>query len=83
MNGANLSRFSVVQSAAHRLLRRVPLLYRFWPDGMTPVARSGKDSVSVAGVVPLSSDPTQSPAHSLVPLTVPTSLQPIGSFGFT
>ena len=28
-------------------------------------------------VEPLSSDPTQSPAHSFVPRTVPTSLQPI------
>jgi hypothetical protein len=36
-----------------------------------------------AGAAPLSSDPTQSPAHSFVPLTVPTSLQPIGSFGLT
>jgi hypothetical protein len=34
-------------------------------------------------VVPLISNPTQSPAHSFVPFTVPTSLQPIGSFGFT
>src|SRR5467141_2503712 len=50
---------------------------------MASFARSGKDSVSVAGVAPLNSDATQLPAHSLVPLTVPTSLQPIGSFGFT
>jgi hypothetical protein len=34
-------------------------------------------------VEPLSSNPTQSPAHSFVPLTVPTSLHPIGPFGFT
>src|ERR1700682_5790508 len=60
-------------------LRLQPQLYRFSPGG----ACSRKDSVSVAGVAPLSSDATQSPAHSLVPLTVPTSLQPIGSFGFT
>src|SRR5258708_35263937 len=53
--------------------------YCFSPGG----ACSGKDSVSVAGVAPLSPDATQSPAHSLVPFTVPTSLQPIGSFGFT
>ena len=50
---------------------------------LLPVAGSGKDCVSIAGIVPLSSDPVQSPAHSLVPLTVPTSLQLIGSFGFT
>ena len=56
-----------------------PKLYCFSPGG----AYSGKDSVSVAGVAPLSSDATQSPAHSLVPLTVPTSLQPVCSFGFT
>jgi IstB-like ATP binding protein len=42
------------------------------------------DRLSVRRVPPpLSSDATQSPAHSLVPLTVPTSLQPVGSFGFT
>jgi hypothetical protein len=68
---------------------RVPFVslaqaYCFWPGGITPVARSGKDCVSVALAEPLSSaDPVQSPAHSLVPLTIPTSLQPIGSFGFT
>ena len=43
---------------------------------------SGKDCGSVVVVVPLISSPTQSPAHSFVPLTVPTSLQPVGSFGF-
>lgn len=58
-------------------------VYCFLPGGIAPVARSGKDCVSVAGVVPLSSNPVQSPAHSLVPLTVPTSLQPAGSFGLT
>ena len=34
--------------------------------------------------MPLSSStPTQSPAHSFVPRTVPTSLQAVGSFGLT
>src|SRR5260370_6769504 len=47
---------------------------------MASISCSESGFVSVA---PLSSDATQSPAHSLVPLTVPTSLQPIGSFGFT
>ena len=61
--------------------RLQPKLYCFRSGGIAP--GSGKDCVSVAGVVPLSSDPVQWPAHSLVPLTVPTSLQPIGSFGFT
>jgi hypothetical protein len=55
----------------------------FWPGGITPLARSDKDCVSVAEVAPRSSDPVQSPAQSLVPLTVPTSLHPIGSLGFT
>ena len=46
-------------------------------------AAGGGDESSSAGVVPLSSDaPTQSPAQILVPLTVPTSLQPIGVLGF-
>ena len=43
-----------------------------------------KSPAQVVSVVPLSSStPTQSPAHSFVPRTVPTSLQPDGSFGFT
>ena len=41
------------------------------------------DGVSVsAGSAPRSPDATQSPAHSLVPLTVPTNLQSSGAFGF-
>jgi hypothetical protein len=44
---------------------------------------TGGGDASSAGVEPLSSDaPTQSPAQILVPLTVPTSLQPIGVLGF-
>ena len=39
------------------------------------------DGVS-AGSSPRSPDATQSPAHSFVPLTVPTDLQPSGAFGF-
>jgi hypothetical protein len=43
----------------------------------------GSDEGSSAGVVLLSSEaPAQSPAQILVPLTVPTSLQPIGVFAF-
>jgi hypothetical protein len=39
---------------------------------------------SAAGAAPRSSGAAaQSPAQSLVPLTVPTSLQPIGAGGFT
>src|SRR5712671_5918369 len=45
---------------------------------------SGAGGGSGAGVVPRSSDAdAQSPAQSLVPLTVPTSLQPIGARGLT
>src|ERR1700730_9898645 len=45
---------------------------------------SGVGGGPAVGAVPRSPDAAaQSPAHSLVPLTVPTSLQPIGSFGFT
>ena len=41
------------------------------------------DGVSVStGSAPRSPDAAQSPAHSLVPLTVPTNLQPSGAFGF-
>jgi hypothetical protein len=50
--------------------------------GMASEARSGKEGVS-AVTAPCSSEAaTQSPAHNFVLLTVPTSLQPIGSFGF-
>src|SRR5262249_10086799 len=50
--------------------------------GMASEARSGKEGVS-AGTASCSSEAaTQFPAHNLVLLTVPTSLQPIGSFGF-
>ncbi|MCK1409409.1 transposase [Bradyrhizobium sp. 76] len=37
--------------------------------------------VSAAGAPLSSAASVQSPAHSLIPLTVPTSLQPIGAFG--
>jgi hypothetical protein len=60
----------------------LPKIYSFCPGGIIAPARSVSDGVSVTDAAPLSSDPTQSPAHSLVPLTVPTSLQPIGSLGF-
>jgi hypothetical protein len=43
----------------------------------------GSGAGSIAGAAPLSSAaPTQSPAHILVPRTVPTSLQPMGACGF-
>jgi len=49
---------------------------------MASEARSGKEGVS-AVTAPCSSEAaTQSPAHNLVLLTVPTSLQPIGAAGF-
>jgi hypothetical protein len=40
------------------------------------------DSSAGSDAVPRSVGATQSPAQSLVPLTVPTSLQPTGSFDF-
>src|SRR5215472_9166061 len=50
--------------------------------GTASEARSAKEGVS-AVTAPCSSEAaTQFPAHNLVLLTVPTSLQPIGSFGF-
>jgi hypothetical protein len=58
--------------------------YSFAPGGIAPVAGAGSDGgvVSAAGAAPLSSAAfVQSPAQSLVPLTVPTSLQPIGACG--
>jgi hypothetical protein len=64
-------------------LRLQPQLYCFSSGGIAAVDGSGTDCVSVEGIAPLSSGPTQSPAHSLVPLTLPTSLQPIGFFGLT
>ena len=58
-------------------------LVAFLLMGVSAGATAGRDESSSAGVAPLSSDaPTQSPAQILVPLTVPTSLQPIGVPGF-
>jgi hypothetical protein len=60
--------------------RGLPGFYYSFSVGAAP---GGEDEISSAGVAPLSSDaPTQSPAQILVPLTVPTSLQPIGVLGF-
>ena len=61
-------------------------LYSFAPGGIAPVAGSGGDGgvVSAGAAAPLSCVASvQSPAQSLVPLTVPTSLQPIGACGLT
>jgi hypothetical protein len=55
------------------------------PGGIAPRARSGNDGgvVSEAAAAPLSSaEAGQSPTQSFVPLTVPTSLQAIGTWGF-
>src|SRR5260370_41911089 len=49
---------------------------------MAPAAASGR-FVSAGGTLLRSSAASQSPAHSLVPLTVPTSLHPDEPFGFT
>src|ERR1700738_4029707 len=53
--------------------------------GFASGAAGGDGSAgSAEGVAPRSSGAaTQSPAQSLVPLTVPTSLQPIAAGGFT
>jgi len=61
---------------------RIQCVYCFSPGGGASGARSGNVCVSV-GTAPLTSDATQSPAQSLVPLTLPTSLQPIGAFDLT
>ena len=54
----------------------------FGSGGRASEARSGREGAST-GTAPRSSEAaTQSPAHNLAPLTAPTSLQPIGSFGF-
>ena len=64
--------------------RAQTVTYSFAAGGFGSGAGAGAAG-SAAGVVPRSSDDAaaQSPAQSLVPLTVPTSLQPIGANGFT
>ena len=49
--------------------------FHSFSGGMTEVVCSDEDCVSVGA--------TQSPAHSFVPRTVPTSLQPVGALGLT
>ena len=52
--------------------------------GPVCVSGDGAGALSSGGVVVLSSGAgMHSPAHSFVPLTMPTSLQPIGAVGFT
>jgi hypothetical protein len=55
-------------------LPQSPDFYSF-SGGMIELVCSDEDCVSVGA--------TQSPAHSFVPRTVPTSLQPVGAFGLT
>jgi hypothetical protein len=56
----------------------------FSPVGIVPVVGAGNGSLaSAAGTLRRSSAASQSPAHSFVPLTVPTNLQPAGPFGDT
>jgi hypothetical protein len=74
---------AIVGGAPASAARRLGGPYCFWPGGMASFVRSGGEGASSAGAEPLSSDAAvQSPAQILVPLTVPTSLQPVGSFGF-
>jgi hypothetical protein len=73
------------QSLAQINGRKPPLkrLYCFAAGGFASGAGAGAEGSSV-GAVPRSSDAVaQLPAQSLVPLTVPTSLQPSAAFGFT
>jgi hypothetical protein len=52
------------------------------PDAIAPAACASNGG-GVSTAAPLGSDAVQSPAHSLAPLTVLTSLRPCGAFGFT
>src|SRR6267378_152767 len=64
--------------------RRFFLFPYFSPVGIVPVVGAGNGSLaSAAGTLRRSSAASQSPAHSFVPLTVPTNLQPVGPFGDT
>src|SRR6267143_1941702 len=78
---ARLSKTATGRSTACRYLhtKRAPAgLLRFYCSFSAGVATGGGDETSSAGVAPLSSDAsTQLPAQILVPLTVPTSLQPM------
>src|SRR6202030_3741051 len=58
------------------------VIYCLSPGESAPAAVAGRFPVSVAGTLLRSSAASQSPAHSLVPLTVPTNLQPGEPFGF-
>jgi hypothetical protein len=61
--------------------KNIVVAYCFGMDGLASVSGGGGGAwgaVSVEGAAPRSSDAAaQSPAQSLVPLTVPTSLQPV------
>jgi hypothetical protein len=76
----NVMRFATRIKARRDLATFEQVLMRLPRRDYRP-ARSDKDCVSVGVAALLGSDPTQSTAHSLVPLTVPISLQPGGSCG--
>ena len=60
------------------------LLNSYYSSSAGGFASGAGAGAAGSAVVPRSSDgAAQSPAQSLVPLTVPTSLQPIGADGFT
>jgi hypothetical protein len=68
---------------ANRAVRGGLATYCFSAGGFASGVGAGASGSGV-GVAPRSSGAaTQSPAHSFVPLTVPTSLQPIAARGFT
>jgi hypothetical protein len=69
---------------SHRRRYGAGQFYCFSAGALGPTSGAGGAAGSAEGVVPRSSDAAaQSPAQSFVPLTVPTGLQPIDSFGLT
>lgn len=74
------------QSRPMRLARLIqPTTYCF-PSGVPELAFAGSEPLAGSSgcneLVFSSGAETQSPAHNLVPLTVPTSLHPSNGFGF-
>jgi hypothetical protein len=89
INGTALARSDLAatdKQAAEQEARQYPgaecCVYCFSAGRIAPSAPSDKGWVSLE-VASLGSEATQSPAQSFVPLTVPTSLQPVGTFGLT
>ena len=64
------------------LLRNHAFSRYFWPGGIALAAWTDKGGVGSEAALP-GSEAMQSPAHSGVPLTVPTNLQPVSAFGLS